>query len=233
MLTLEGLPAMPLIGCLVRNDIAQLTEIEGDLSVATAMESTTIQKLGRLIDKKNIVKAVSYLTLRLAKNFNMKGNFTPDQAATLANDLFDVMEYETLEDVVLMYKLARQGRIGDGRDFKLDGQTVLHKWVPAYLELKAIERENQHNRRKDSSKSSAPIHKDVFKDVGKEPVRYKSDNSPGRHKNAMVVVIKRKTDQELKDYLINHDSKSKLYNEAVYKLVEEELDFRNSQNKSA
>ena len=63
-------------------------------------------------------------------------------------DLFEIFGYETIEDVVLMFKYARQGRIGDGKDFKLDSQTVFHKWVPEYLELKSIERENQHNKQK-------------------------------------------------------------------------------------
>jgi hypothetical protein len=33
-----------------------------------------------------------------------------------------------------MLKQARQGIIGDGKDYKLDGQNVLTKWFPEYLE---------------------------------------------------------------------------------------------------
>lgn len=175
MQSLSNLPAMQLIKSLANNNQKALVEIESGLTVSTAMDSTSIRKLDRSIGKKNIVKAISYLTLRLAENFNMRGNFNDIQAAVLANDLFEVFGYETLEDVVMMYKLARQGKIGDGRDFKLDGQTVLHKWVPAYLELKAIERENQHQNRKDSQKpANMPLNPKILANAGKEkPIHQK------------------------------------------------------------
>ncbi|MEM1337292.1 MAG: hypothetical protein AAGF96_06055 [Bacteroidota bacterium] len=224
---------MSLISCLGSNDQVSLLEVESELTVSSAMNSSHLMKLTPIIGKKNIVKAITYLTLRLAESFNMKGKFNETQAAILAIDLFDIFQYETLEDVVLMYKLARQGKIGDGMDFKLDGQTVLHKWVPAFLELKAIERENQHQSKKDESKvTQMPIHKSILKEAGKEKVTYKSDNSEGRHRNAMTVLLKRKSNEELKRYLIENDSKSETFDPAMYELVEQEIDFRNQQQKA-
>ena len=38
-----------------------------------------------------------------------------------------------------MLKQVRQGIIGDGKDYKVDGQNVLAKWFPEYLEKKYIE----------------------------------------------------------------------------------------------
>ena len=135
-----------MIGCLAANDSYGLLEFESGLSVAKAMDGISLQKLSREIEKKNVVKAISYLVLRLSENFNVGKKFSSEQASILAMDLFEVFGYETLEDVVLMFRYARQGKIGDGKDFKLDSQTVFHKWVPEYLELKAIERENQHKK---------------------------------------------------------------------------------------
>jgi hypothetical protein len=37
-----------------------------------------------------------------------------------------------------MLKQARQGIIGDGKDYKLDGQNVLTKWFPEYLEKNTL-----------------------------------------------------------------------------------------------
>lgn len=133
---------------MAENRTGDLVLLEGDLNVSTAMEGVSISKLSRTIEKKNVVKAIAYLTTRLADNFNVGKKFSVEQASLMAIDLFEVFTYETLEDVLLMFKYARQGRIGDGKDFKLDSQTVFHKWVPEYLELKAIERENQHNKKK-------------------------------------------------------------------------------------
>lgn len=139
---------MQLIKCLASNNTSELIHFESDLTITSAMEGVRLNKLSSLIEKKNVIKAITYLTARLAENFNVGKKFTVNQASIMAVDLFEMFGYETLEDVVLMFKYARQGRIGDGKDFKLDSQTVFHKWIPEYLELKAIERENQHNKQK-------------------------------------------------------------------------------------
>ena len=186
MPSLKKLPVMPLIECLANNDVVALARIEREMNVSVAMDSVSIRVLHRHIGVNNILKAISYLTLRLAENFNMRGNFNDTQAAVLANDLFDVFGYETLEDVVMMYKLARQGKIGDGKDFKLDGQTVLHKWVPAYLELKSIERENQHQRRKDSQKpANLPLSPKILQNAGKEKVQSQKGGIGSRKKEEL------------------------------------------------
>jgi hypothetical protein len=144
---------MQLIECLASNNTSELIHFESDLTITKAIEGTRLNKLATVIEKKNVIKAITYLTARLADNFNVGKKFTIEQSSLMALDLFDVFGYETLEDVVLMFKYARQGRIGDGKDFKLDSQTVFHKWVPEYLELKAVERENQHNKQKGENNS--------------------------------------------------------------------------------
>jgi len=139
---------MPLIKSLANNDTHELIEIESELTIKRAMDSILIKNLNYIIGKKNTVKAISFLLLRLAENFNVGKKLTDTQSATLAMDLFEIFRYESLEDVMLMLKMVRQGKIGDGKDFKLDGQTVLHKWVPEYLNLKAELRENDHLKNK-------------------------------------------------------------------------------------
>lgn len=121
---------------------------ESDLTIEKAMNGTSLIKLSKSIEKINVITAITYLTVRLAENFNVGKKFTTDQSAVMAMDLFEVFGYETLEDVVLMFKYARQGKIGDGKDFKLDSQTVFHKWIPDYLNLKAEFRENEHTKAK-------------------------------------------------------------------------------------
>lgn len=133
---------------MVKNDIAGLIEIEATTTLASAAEGTTLSKLTSQIEKRNVVKVVTYLTTRLADNFNVGKKFSVEQASIMAMDLLEVFNYETIEDVVLMFRYARQGKIGDGKDFKLDSQTVFHKWVPEYLELKAELREQNHNKQK-------------------------------------------------------------------------------------
>jgi hypothetical protein len=51
-----------------------------------------------------------------------------------------------------MLKQVRQGIIGDGKDYKLDGQNVLAKWFPEYLDKKYIEVERQNKKTNESLK---------------------------------------------------------------------------------
>jgi hypothetical protein len=138
-----------LICILMNQDNIELAHYEGQMNLEKAVEGTTLRKLSKVIHEKNLAKTIVFLINRLSSNFNVGKNFTNDQAVTMAFDLIDVFGYETIEDILLMFKLARTGQIGDGKDFKLDSQTVFHKWIPQYLELKAEFREKKHNASKD------------------------------------------------------------------------------------
>jgi hypothetical protein len=137
---------------LAKKDEIGLAEIESGLTISDGIEAVQLRKLEQITGRKNIIKAISYLLLRLADNFNVGKSFTPTQAATTASDLFEVFSYESLEDVALMFKYARQGKIGKV-NYNLDHQVIFHHWVPEYLELKAQERERVHQRKKSKANS--------------------------------------------------------------------------------
>ena len=60
------------------------------------------------------------------------------QVQILAGDLYEKFKYDTLEDVILMFKMARQGDFG--KVYKLDNFEVMD-WANRYLEKKSEERE--------------------------------------------------------------------------------------------
>lgn len=253
MLTLKGLPVLPLIKCLTENDGLGLLDIESNLSVSKAMNSTQIYKLSRAIERRNVIKAIAYLTLRLSDSFNVKQKFTDEQASMLALDLAEVLHYETLEDVVMMYKYARQGKIGSN-EYKLDGQTVMQKWVPEYLELKAIEKENEHLKNKGEKNGM------TFFEWKKEDLdKFKVDNietipvklgqrmkekinvpikpqiivkDRKQYLEEMYYQVRKMTDGQLKDYLVKCDvnktnETDKLpFDQDIFELVENEIDRR-------
>lgn len=133
---------------MVENDLVELINIESELTISDAILGTNLRKLTKSIEKRNVIKSIVYLANRLSENFNVGKKLTIEQSSVMAMDLLEVFGYESLEDVVLMFKYARQGRIGDGKDFKLDSQTVFHKWIPEYLEIKAEYRENEYLKEK-------------------------------------------------------------------------------------
>lgn len=136
-----------LIESLVSESPADLVIFESRLDLDKALDSVILRKLERIIGTPNIVKAITFITLRYTEASNVGKKFTPNQAALFAVDLLDIFQYETLEDVLLMFNWVRQGKIGDGKDFKLDSQTVFNKWVPQYLELKSYRRDHIRNKK--------------------------------------------------------------------------------------
>ena len=60
------------------------------------------------------------------------------QVQILAGDLYEKFKHDTLEDIILMFKMARQGDFG--KVYKLDNFEVMD-WANRYLEKKSEERE--------------------------------------------------------------------------------------------
>lgn len=135
---------------LVNENENDLAMFESNLSVVSAMDGTMIRLLDRQ-NKKLIIKMLVYLISRMNDNYNMNNKLNDNQIILLSIDLLDVFSYETIEDVVMMFKLARRGQLGT-KIYRLDSQIIFQEWVPTYLELKAVEREKQHLEVKEKNK---------------------------------------------------------------------------------
>lgn len=140
---------MQLMQCLADNNEVALIVFEKNLSVASAINGTKIKKLEKEVGEVNTITAICYLLNRFNSTFNVGKSLTPQQSAMLASDIVEKYPYETIEDIVLILKQVRQGIIGDGKDYKLDGQNVLSKWMPEYLDKKYAEVERQEKNKKD------------------------------------------------------------------------------------
>ena len=137
---------MQLMQCLGSNDEVGLIVFEKNLNITNAIDGTKLSKLEKSVGEINTITAICYLINRFNSNFNVGKSLTQTQSALLASDIVEKYPYETIEDVVLMLKQVRQGIIGDGKDYKLDGQNVLSKWFPEYLDKKYAELERQHKK---------------------------------------------------------------------------------------
>lgn len=125
--------------CLVSQDQVELLILEKNMNIQKAIDGTKIKSLEKSLGEINMVKVVTYLLMRFSESFNVGKNITNTQAPLIAVDIIEKYPYETIEDIVLLLKQVRQGIIGDGKDYKLDGQNILNKWFPEYLENKYTE----------------------------------------------------------------------------------------------
>jgi hypothetical protein len=152
MPTISNQQSTQLMRCLGSQDEVGLIVFEKNLSLSNAINGTNLRKLEKEVGEINTITAICYLIKRFNSNFNVGKSLTDQQAALLASDIVEKYPYETIEDVVLMLKQVRQGIIGDGKDYKLDGQNVLAKWFPEYLDKKYIEVERQNKKTNESLK---------------------------------------------------------------------------------
>jgi len=157
MPTIGNQQSMQLMRCLGSNDEVGLIVFEKNLSISNAIDGTKLRKLEKEVGEVNTITAICYLLKRFNSTFNVGKSLTDQQAALLASDIVEKYPYETIEDIVLMLKQVRQGIIGDGKDFKLDGQNVLAKWMPDYLDRKytEVERQNQKSNEVVSDENNA------------------------------------------------------------------------------
>ena len=156
-----------LVSIVAQQDFVKLAFYEKQMTLEKAIGGTTLKKLEKTINEENLTILIVFLINRLSSNFNVGRKFTGDQAVMMAIDLIENFGYETLEDILLMFRMVRTGRIGDGKDFKLDSQTVFHKWIPQYLELKIDLRQKLHNREKEMSFENSLTIEDVKKAYAK------------------------------------------------------------------
>ena len=71
---------------------------------------------------------------------NAQRSMSEEQVYQLSIDMINTFGYESLEDIVLMFKLARTGKLKENYG-TIDG-TVVGRWMGEYLNKKAINREN-------------------------------------------------------------------------------------------
>lgn len=111
-----------------------LAKAEQTLTIKQSIETAPL--LCQQADTREVVKEI----IRVVEFFlTVTGKeMETFQIIILAGDLYEKFKTDTLEDVVLMFKMARQGEFG--KVYKFDTFTVMD-WANAYLLRKSEERE--------------------------------------------------------------------------------------------
>lgn len=129
----------------------QLVKIEQGLSVQESIETGVVltnvirdkQSKFSVIDQ--ICKIIEYF--QELTNINKK--MESFQVQVLAGDLLDAFTGDTIEDIILMFKMARKGEFG--QIYRIDGMVIM-SWVPQYLEYKSEEREKLYRKQESQRK---------------------------------------------------------------------------------
>ena len=119
----------------------QIVKIEQDITIAKSIEEFP------LINKQGEKMAIVIQIIRIIEFFLEVTGKTQEiyQIQVLAGDLYEKFKYDTIEDVILMFKMARQGEFGKIYDCK---PPEILSWASQFFEYKSIEREKLIGKQK-------------------------------------------------------------------------------------
>jgi hypothetical protein len=123
-------------------DDVKIHQHESSLTIRHTLTGMTINEMIKFHGaKRSTVMAVVDLQLvRFLKSINVGNTLTDFQQQELVMTLVDRYPHETLNDFLLMFRMARQGYFGPLYN-RID-ITVISEYMGKYLEIKAFEREN-------------------------------------------------------------------------------------------
>lgn len=138
-----------------------LAKIEQTLTIRKSIETAPL--IGQQGEKKEIIKEI----IRVVEFFlTVTGKELEHfQIIILAGDLYEKFRTDTLEDVIMMFKMARQGEFG--KVYKFDTFTVMD-WANAYLDRKSEEREKIAKGRKQEAEGEKPQSGKYFHELPQE-----------------------------------------------------------------
>tara|TARA_R110000851_G_scaffold3479_2_gene14242 strand:- start:666 stop:1343 length:678 start_codon:yes stop_codon:yes gene_type:complete len=175
------------------NNLGQLALIESDLTFIDVYKGTLLLNLTK--ENKGVtMKVVYYLLERLNDNFNMNLKLNKMQLTTISFDLLHKFSNETMEDVVLFFRMARLGDLGS-KLHRLDSHVIFNEWFPVYMMLKSQNREDLLKDRKASNNMDL---------MSKE--QWSLENKEKLSKILSTFNVEKKNLKINKDYLDNSDS---------------------------
>jgi hypothetical protein len=151
---------------------------------------------------------VNVLVNRFIDSFAFTTKLNKEQIECLTVDTLENFAYESLEDVILFFKMARSGRFGTAKK-SVDSNLIFGEWYPKYLEKKADLREQKYTEEKHEF-NSTPI---TMEDVKKTYSEINKKNLKKRVQNHIDKITKNMDRQMLEDTITdwNRDSKRKPY----------------------
>ena len=121
----------------------QLSKVQNQITIEKCLyEGTMLLQIAKMKGENNIVKMLITIIAINQNFFNVGKAMNSQQCQETAFLLYEEYKHETIEDVLMMFKMAKKGMLGDGQVYnRIDGNVILG-WMKEYREKKAIEREN-------------------------------------------------------------------------------------------
>lgn len=117
------------------------------LELKNTFESPNIRSVFKAENGQIGYSVVSVLVKRFMDSFGFSTKMSDTQIEVLTVDTLEKFSFETLEDIILFFKMARTGKFGTTMR-GVDSNLIFGEWYPMYLELKSEYREIEYQKEK-------------------------------------------------------------------------------------
>jgi len=121
--------------------------IESDTNFKVCLNERNLGTVFKGEHKKIAFATIEFLVLRFVDSFGFSTQVSESRIETLITDFYDNFKSESLSDIVLFLKMARNGSFGTTHR-GLDSNLIFGDWFPKYMMLKAEEREKIYQKEK-------------------------------------------------------------------------------------
>lgn len=127
--------------------------MERSLTIEKTFDKPTIRSVFKGEAGTILYTVVNVLVSRFVDAFGFSTKLTDTQIEMITVDALEAFNYESLEDIVLFFKMARAGKFGT-TNRGLDSNLIFGEWLPMYFEQKAILREQAYEKERNERKSN-------------------------------------------------------------------------------
>ncbi len=141
---------------------AQLPMIEMNLNIKNTLELPLIRSVFKNENGPIGYAVVNVLVNRFLASFGFSTKPSETIIEAITVDTLDNFSYESLEDIILFFKMCRQGAFGTTTK-GLDSNFIYGEWFPQYMAKKAEIRETQYLQQKSEGNSTANQFEEYYK----------------------------------------------------------------------
>ena len=144
-LTTQQTTGLELVNKIIQ-DNSVIRKMEMSLRVADTLSKPIIRTVFK--DKgEEVYYFITILVKRFMDSFGFSTKMNDAQLEMLTVDTLENFNYETVEDLILFFKMCRSGKFGV-TNRGVDSNLIYGEWFPMYLDLKSDARETAHQEKK-------------------------------------------------------------------------------------
>lgn len=137
---------------IIKGETGLVANMERSLTIEKTFSKPTIRSVFKGEAGQILFSVVNVLVSRFVDSFGFSNKLTDQQIEMITVDALEAFNYESLEDIVLFFKMARSGKFGTTKR-GLDSNLIFGEWLPMYFEEKSISRERNYEKEKNERKA--------------------------------------------------------------------------------